>query len=131
MDDNIRHTFSKEEKLCGKTNIEKLLARGKRGGAGCLRYCWFENPESSCNRILVSVPKKFFKRAVKRNLLKRRIRESWRLQKHLLSDKHFDILMTYSTKEIHEYAVIHNAVNQIIGKLSKVSSSVSQDKTVK
>ena len=41
----------------------------------------------------VSVPKRHFKRAVKRNLLKRRVREAFRLQKGRLGDKSYDIFI--------------------------------------
>lgn len=72
------------------------------------------------NRIMVSVPKKLFKRAVKRNLLKRRIRESYRKQKHGLEIKEgLDILFMYSTKEVLGYEAIYKAVGEIIIKLNR------------
>ena len=75
---------------------------------------------SETNRIMVSVPKKMFKRAVKRNLLKRRIRESWRKQKHaLLTTGGTDILFIYPTKEIQTYEQIYACVGQIIEKINK------------
>lgn len=68
---------------------------------------------------MISVPKKLFKRAVKRNLLKRRIRESWRKQKHaLISDTGVDILFMYPTKEILSYEEIYAAVGKIIEQLN-------------
>ena len=80
---------------------------------------------SELNRIMVSVPKKMFKRAVKRNLLKRRIRESWRKQKHsLLTEGGTDILFIYPTKEIQTYEQIYTCVGQIIEKINK--SQVNQ-----
>ena len=72
---------------------------------------------------MVSVPKKLFKRAVKRNLLKRRIRESWRKQKHCLKIGGTDILFIYPTKEIQTYEQIYTAVRQIIEKINKVEIS--------
>ena len=77
-------TLSKSERLCGKKAIAGLMEHGKGGVTGCLRYKFLKSGEADVSRILVSVPKRFFKRAVKRNLLKRRIRESYRLQKDLL-----------------------------------------------
>ena len=75
--------------------------------------------ETGVNRILVSVSKKFFKRAVKRNLLKRRIRESWRKQKHMLTmEGNFDILLIYSVKEILSYEEIYAAIGQVIDALN-------------
>jgi ribonuclease P protein component len=116
--DEIRHTLPKKERLCGKTAISTLLAKGRHGKVPGLRYCF--NPDSGAedNRIMVSVPKKMFKRAVKRNLLKRRIRESWRRQKHNLDGlKGYDILFTYSLKEILSYEEIYEAVSKVVEKV--------------
>lgn len=69
---------------------------------------------------MVSAPKKLFKRAVKRNLLKRRLRESYRKQKHdLLLQTGLDLLITYSTKDILSYEEIYSAVGQVIAKVNK------------
>lgn len=116
--DKIRHTLPKKERLCGKTAISTLLAKGRHGKVPGLRYCF--NPDSGAeyNRIMVSVPKKMFKRAVKRNLLKRRIRESWRRQKHNLDGLNgYDILFTYSLKEILSYEEIYEAVGKVVEKV--------------
>jgi len=76
---------------------------------------------------MVSVSKKFFKRAVKRNLLKRRIRESYRKQKHHLKvTGGTDVLFMYSTKEIMSYEEIYAAVGQIIEKINQSSSAKTQ-----
>lgn len=119
MDNQIRHTLPKKERLCGKTGISKLLAYGKHGNIPGFRFCYLSGNQMEYNRIMVSVPKKIFKRAVKRNLLKRRIRESWRLQKESLNATGVDILFTYSTKEILKFEDIQAAVAKIIEKINK------------
>ena len=119
MDNQIRHTLPKKERLCGKTGISKLLADGKHGNIPGFRFCYMSGNQMEYNRIMVSVPKKIFKRAVKRNLLKRRIRESWRLQKESLNATGVDILFTYSTKEILKFEDIQAAVAKIIEKINK------------
>ena len=117
--DEIRHTLPKKERLCGKTAISKLLAKGRHGKVPGLRYCFSSDTGAEENRILVSVPKKLFKRAVKRNLLKRRIRESYRKQKHILAATGVDVLFMYSTKEVLSYEAIYTAVGQIIAKINE------------
>ena len=120
MDGLHPNTLPKKERLCGKTGIEKLLARGRHGNMSELRYIFLSGTEMPYNRILVSVPKKLFKRAVKRNLLKRRIRECWRKQKHSLNAQAgIDILFIYSTKEILTYQDIYVRVGQIIEKINE------------
>ena len=115
MDDQIRHTLPKKERLCGKTSISRLLGVGRHGNIPGFRFCYYTKNGLEYNRIMVSVPKKLFKRAVKRNLLKRRLRESYRRQKHSLAPG-IDLLMTYSTKDILSYEEIYSAVGQVIEK---------------
>lgn len=130
MDNQIRHTLPKKERLCGKTGISKLLADGKHGNIPGFRFCYLTENQLDYNRIMVSVPKKIFKRAVKRNLLKRRIRESWRLQKETLNTTGVDILFTYSTKEILDFKEVQAAVAKIIEKInSKTSKALEDGKT--
>ena len=125
MEGEVRNTLPKKERLCGKTAISKLLAKGKHGSVPGIRYQCLYGTDSGVNRIVVSVSKKFFKRAVKRNLLKRRIRESWRLQKETLNATGVDILFTYSTKEVMEFDKIKSSVEGIIAKVNKATANKS------
>ena len=105
--------------MCGKKGIERLLAKGRHGNSGQIRYIYMADNGLDHCRLLVSVPKKNFKRAVKRNLLKRRIRESWRKLKHNINKgTGIDILLMYSTKEILTYQEIYSNVENIIGKIN-------------
>ena len=121
MDGQPRNTLPKKERLCGKTSISQLLAKGRYGNVPGLRFCCLVENGQKENRIMVSVPKKLFKRAVKRNLLKRRLREGYRTQKHSLqASKGIDLLITYSTKDILPYEDICAAVGQIISKVNRI-----------
>lgn len=122
MEEQLHNTLPKKERLCGKTAISKLLA-GKKGSVPGMRYVFIKETGADTNRIVVSVSKKFFKRAVKRNLLKRRIRESYRKQKHELKvEGGVDILFIYFTKEILSYEEIYKAVGQIIEKINQTAA---------
>jgi ribonuclease P protein component len=122
VDGNAPNTLPKKERLCGKKGIERLLVRGKYGSVDHIRYRFLTDNGEERNRILISVPKKLFKRAVKRNLLKRRIRECWRKQKRTLNiEKGLDILFMYSTKDILTYQEIYSQIEEIIGKLNNGS----------
>ena len=69
------NTLGKSERLSGKKSISTLLADGRWGGLGHFRYCWLAQPAADDfmpdqighlpSRILVSVPKRFFKRQAK------------------------------------------------------------------
>ena len=119
MEGEIHNTLPKKERLCGKTAISKLLAKGKHGSVPGLRYLCLYGTDAEVTRMMVSVPKKSFKRAVKRNLLKRRIRESWRKQKHMLAvEGNLDILFMYPVKEILSYEEIYTAVGQVIENIN-------------
>ena len=89
-----------------------------------------DNGEEFC-RILISVPKKLFKRAVKRNLLKRRIRESWRRLKHNLaqSEHGMDLLFIYSTKEVMTYQEIYSHIEKIVEKLNENQTKQKSNET--
>ena len=106
-------TLSKSERLCGKKAIAGLMEHGTGGVAGCLRYKFLLNGEADVSRILVSVPKRYFTRAVKRNLLKRRIRESYRLQKEHLSVP-VDIAVLYQAREVLPYDDIYAAMTAVL-----------------
>lgn len=120
MDALHTDTLPKKERLCGKISIEKLLAEGRHGSVSGLRYIWLQDNGLDFSRIMVSVPKKLFKRAVKRNLLKRRIRESWRRQKHsLTAPSGIDLLLIYPTKEIQTYSQLYDAVGHTIERINR------------
>lgn len=128
MDGQNRNTLPKKERLCGKTAISRLLAKGRHGSVPGLRYLCLAGTGEEADRIMVSVPKKFFKRAVKRNLLKRRIRESWRRQKHSLAvSGGVDLLFMYPSKEILSYEEIHAAVGEVIEALNNRYSAGGND----
>lgn len=84
----MTNTLHKSERLDRKKVIEKMFAGGSRSfSVFPLRVVYLPVEELDVPvSILVSVSKRRFKRAVKRNRVKRQIREAYRLNKHLLSD---------------------------------------------
>ena len=110
MVNEVRNTLKKNERLSSKAGLSALFANGRYGNAKGIRYCFNAGNSLPYNRIVVSVPKRCFKRAVKRNLLKRRIREAYRLNKQLLPvsmpDGGIDILFIYSPKEVLDFSSV-------------------------
>ena len=87
-----------------------------------LRYMVYaESAEEMTAEILFSTPKKFLKRANKRNKVRRRMREAYRLNKALLLDsaepRHLQVAIIYSSKEVLDYKTIENATKRILEKL--------------
>ena len=110
--------LNKSERLCNKTDIDLLLQKGVqyRSFPVNSRYLWKDTEESFFAQILVSVPKRNFKRAVKRNLLKRRIREAYRLNKNILynckfpDNKKLLIAFVFSSKELSDFNEIQSKI---------------------
>ena len=86
MTDSVRYRFTKEERLCHKKRISSLFAEGRGFTCYPFRIVWKSTPldVDFPAQVAITVTKRSFKQAVKRNLLKRRIREIYRLNKHLL-----------------------------------------------
>ena len=131
MNGKATDNLPKKERLCGKKAIETLLAKGRHGSVGPIRYIHMADNGEEFSRILISVPKKLFKRAVKRNLLKRRIRESWRRLKHNLaqSEHGMDLLFIYSTKEVMTYQDIYSHIEKIVEKLNENQTKQKSNET--
>ena len=66
----------------------------------------------------VSVPKRHFKRAVKRNLLKRRVREAYRLNAARLGGRSYDIFIYYIGKQVEDYERIDKSLAQVLDDLA-------------
>lgn len=123
MDRGTDNTLPKRARLSGKSSISTLLAKGRWGSCGCLRFCCLSPTGEDIDRIMVSVPKKHFKRAVKRNLLKRRIRESYRTQKQLLTlEGGTDILFIYNSKEVLDSVRVKALVAEVLTQISSWKS---------
>ena len=118
------HTFPKAERISGVKDVAALLAGGKWMRSELLKACYMRN-DLEFSRIVVAVPKRLFKRAVKRNLLKRRIREAYRLQKELLgaatgaTATGFDILLQYNSPEVADFSSIRDDVAVVLHRIAE------------
>ena len=88
MESENRNTLCKNERLHGRNAVDRLF---KKAGSHSmvafpLRVVYIltekENTDDASVKMLVSVPKRHFKRAVKRNRVKRQVREAYRKNKH-------------------------------------------------
>jgi len=121
-----RKFFHKYEKICSKKHIEYIFLSKNKFFINPIfvRYSFIDTNDFYL-KVLVSVPKKNIKKAVNRNLLKRRIREAYRLNKNklieILSKKNKFLLIsfTYSANEEHTYQEIEIAIIQILENIIK------------
>lgn len=122
---NRRYTLSKEERLSWKRYIDLLFAEGQSFVAFPLRVVYLPVEEENLApvSIMVSVPKKKFRRAVKRNLIKRQVREAYRVRKYDLIDplteknKRILVAFLYLDKEIHPFSDMEKAMTKALNVL--------------
>ena len=112
-------TLPKRERLCSFGALRRLFGEGKGGFVYPLRYVvYVEGATDASAEVLFSTPKKFLKRANKRNVVRRRLREAYRLNKEILLDSgkvfEADIALIYSSKEVLDYQIIENAIKKIL-----------------
>jgi len=109
-------TFPKHSKLCGQLRIAQLYKEGERFVAWPLRVSYM--PTEGETQVLVWAPKSLFKRAVKRNHLRRLMREAYRLHQDMLGDQHYLLAFNYMDKEEQSFAVIEKAVCKALKKIN-------------
>lgn len=129
-----RFTFAKEERLTGKTNIDKLFNEGKSVSLYPFKifYRMVENSEEPAARLLIAIPKKKVKHAVDRNRLRRLVREVYRLNKAGLfscletGSVHLHFAIIYTGEDIdHEYRQVEIKILAGLSKLEKIIVSES------
>lgn len=120
-------TFRKPEKLCSRDIITKLFEDGNNFYTPAFRVVWRPVTSETGSRVQVafSVQKKSFRKAVDRNLLKRRLREAYRHEKQRLYE-HLEkknlqiaVMLIYRHSSIKNYSEISQSVAHVIEKLVK------------
>ncbi len=117
----MNFTYSKAEKLKSKTTIDLLFSKGKSVSKYPLRLVYLEGDFGDDHpiKIGVSVSKKHFKKAVDRNYFKRVLRETYRLNKHLLWDNlttPFSLMLLYQSKDQLSFEEINKKTIQLFEK---------------
>jgi ribonuclease P protein component len=128
---NPGQTFTKEERISIQREIDSLFEEGSSFRVYPLQIVYVEKKQVSGTRasILVSVSKKRFKRAVKRNRIKRLIRESYRLNKKEFlefldtEEKRLSVAFIYISNEVSDFDRMEMAVKKALNSLKEKLSS--------
>lgn len=116
-------SLSRTERLRSLGAVRRLFEQGESGFVFPFRYVWFAEADTLPTvEVLFSVPKRLHKRANKRNLLRRRTKEAYRLQKTLLAScetVNLDLALIYSSKEVLPYKTVARAVRKILETLAE------------
>lgn len=130
----LDYTFKKEEKLCSRKAIEELVKGGYSEFCYPFKVQWKQTSieQKSPVQIAFSVPKRIHKRANKRNTIKRRLREAYRINKFTLYDVLFakelkiQILMVYISNEILTYQEIEVKLKKLLFQIEQHVQKVTK-----
>ena len=124
--------LTKQERVCSKLLIDRLFNGGKSHSMSAypLRVVYmYMQAEDIANdepntQLLVSVPKKCFKRAVKRNRVKRQVREAYRRNRSIVSEKLSDgcrlvMAFIWLDPKLYDTAVVEAKLKNLIQRISE------------
>ena len=131
MSASAAHTFGKKERICSRKLIDKLFNEGgsRAMAAFPVRLVYTRCPREAGQpavQMLVSVPKKCFKWAVKRNRVKRQVREAFRLNKQIVynslpadSDTTLLLAFIWIDNQLYDTAVVEQKVVNLMQRLAE------------
>ena len=114
-------SFHKEERLKSRKVISRLFKEGKSIKSYPLRVVWTEiNPRKGefSIQFTQTVPRRSFIKANQRNLLRRRIREAYRINKNWLyknipeNSPQFAVMVIYIAKETLPFEEVEKATQK-------------------
>jgi ribonuclease P protein component len=130
----MKNSLKKSERLKKRDDINRLFAEGKTEFSHPFKlyHLLLDEPQSSSLLFGVSVPKKKFKKAVDRNLIKRRIKEAYRLSNQPLKEslrkqgKTLCLMPIYVADEILDYKQIEGKIILLLQRLLRIYEQDNQ-----
>lgn len=116
----VHYNYPKKEKLKSRTTIQLLFTEGKSVSKYPLRLVYLPLTESNTAlQTGVSVSKKYFKRAHDRNYFKRILRETYRHNRHIITEivqQPYAFMLFYQSKDRLSYQEINTKTVQLFEK---------------
>ncbi|WP_340113297.1 ribonuclease P protein component [Maribellus mangrovi] len=118
------YSFKKDERLCSKKIIDRLFSEGQTFLAFPLKVVFLSTPLNTSSPVQAgfTVSKKNFKQAVKRNRIKRLMREAYRLNKNELylelGEQQLAVFFIYIGKEMPVYSKVESAIKKAFRQIS-------------
>lgn len=117
-------TLHKAERLSKKKPIKELFSKGSSFYLYPFKIIYLKETDSSVdiNRVIISVSNRTFKKAVDRNLIKRRVREAYRLQKEIIAEKPEKVMIgiIYTSKTILPFQEIKENLFLVLKKIKNL-----------
>tara|TARA_R110000868_G_scaffold96341_5_gene265042 strand:+ start:140 stop:559 length:420 start_codon:yes stop_codon:yes gene_type:complete len=134
VEKKLKFTYSKAEKLKSKKLFEQLFAEGKSIANYPLRLIYVKTvlKETIPIKVGVTVSKRNFKSAVKRNRIKRILRESYRCNKSIVfnnSNNNYALLFLYLGKEMPKSIAVEKKMISLLEKFTEKIGEEIQDST--
>jgi ribonuclease P protein component len=129
----MRQTFSLDERLRSHRMISSLFANGSTFHLKPFRVTWMLESLDTTSpvQVLMSVPKYNFRKAVHRNLIRRRMKEAYRINKHIIYNflvakrQQMTLCITYTAKEIVPFDLIQGKIILLLQRLTEEDEKVT------
>lgn len=121
-------SLKKREILRNKKEIQELFDSGSSFFLYPFKVLVKKQNLSDTNKVLFSVSKKYFKKATERNLIRRRMREAYRLNKNILTNNpetpfSLSVGLIYISKSKLPFSEIENKLKQVFIRLVKADTN--------
>lgn len=126
-------TFHKSERLCSKKAIDFLFEEGKTLYTPLFKIVWVKAslPTAFPVQVAFSVSKKSFRRAVDRNLIRRRMKEAYRKNKQILYEHltslnvSISCVIIFRKNAVPEYQSVEKGISDLIKQLNSAVNEIS------
>lgn len=118
----MNYTLPKNERLHSKKSIKELFDKGSSFFLYPFKVLVLESDLVETNQVLFSVSKKKIRKAVNRNFVKRRIKEAYRLNKHLLdtpTNKKKLIALIYVSSDLDSFHKLQPRIQKVLKKIAQ------------